>query len=325
MTPQSSSVAVVIPSYKVTRHIRQVIDAIGPEVNAIYVVDDCCPDNSGAYVEAHVSDSRVQVLRNQTNLGVGGATMTGYLQAALDGHAVIVKIDGDGQMRPELIPEFVAPILRGEADYTKGNRFYNIEDVRAMPAVRLFGNAALSFITKFSTGYWRTFDPTNGYTAVHSRLIEWLPMNKISHRYFFESDLLFRLNTLGAVVQDIPMRAVYEDEESGLKVSQILGPFLAGHTRNLFKRLFYNYFLRNFSIASVELLLGTALLGFGTIFGSIGWLKSALSHEPATSGTVMLAALPIIIGTQLLLSFLNYDIQSTPNTPIGNKLPQRNR
>jgi hypothetical protein len=115
-----------------------------------------------------------------------------------------------------LLPRFVAPILVGEADYTKGNRFHNPRDVRQMPGVRIFGNVALSFLTKLSSGYWSVFDPTNGYTAVHVAVLEQLDLDALSRRYFFESDMLFRLNTVGARVMDIPMEARYADEKSNL-------------------------------------------------------------------------------------------------------------
>ena len=55
---------------------------------------------------------------------------------------------------------------------------------------------ALSFLAKISSGYWHTFDPTNGFVAIHASLIDLLPLDKIANRYFFESDLLFRLNIL---------------------------------------------------------------------------------------------------------------------------------
>jgi len=209
-------IAVVIPSYKVTKHILDVIAAIGEEVHRIYIVDDCCPDRSGEFVEQHCSDSRVVVLRNETNQGVGGAMMAGYKAAIEDGMDIIVKIDGDGQMDPALLQAFVSPIVSGEADYAKGNRFFDLESVRTMPKRRLFGNAALSFMTKLSSGYWNLFDPTNGYTAIHASVAKYLPFEKISNRYFFETDMLFRLNTLGAVVVDVPMVAKYADEVSNL-------------------------------------------------------------------------------------------------------------
>jgi glycosyltransferase involved in cell wall biosynthesis len=309
-------VAVVIPSYKVIPHILGLIDRIGPEVNRIYVIDDCCPNQSGLHVKTHCKDSRVFVIKHPQNLGVGGAVKTGYLAALHDEMEIIVKLDGDGQMDPNIIWDFVAPIIRGEADYTKGNRFYDIEKVRSMPKVRLLGNAALSFMNKISSGYWNLFDPTNGYTAIHRDVVKHLPLEKISNRYFFESDLLFRLNTLRAVVIDIPMEARYQDEVSNLKIHKILGEFLYKHFRNFYKRIFYNYYLRDMSIASFELPLAVALLTFGICFGSYKWFLSLSLDQPAASGVVMLAALPIIVGLQLFLSFLSQDIGSVPHRII---------
>jgi dolichol-phosphate mannosyltransferase len=322
-TPAISSpdaVAVVIPSYKVTRHILGVIDGIGPEVARIYVVDDKCPDGSGAFVRANCRDPRVVVIEHEQNQGVGGAVMSGYRAAIADGAAVIVKIDGDGQMDGSLIPEFVAPILAGEADYTKGNRFFNLERIGSMPPMRLFGNAVLSFLTKLSSGYWDLFDPTNGYTAIHANCARYLPFDKISRRYFFETDMLFRLNTLGAVVADVPMDAVYGDEVSNLKISRVVTEFAAKHVRNFFKRLFYNYYLRNMSLASIELPLGVASLLFGSVFGIVHWIEAVQHNQSTPAGTVMMAALPVIMGVQLILAFLAYDIASVPRRPLHKKV-----
>ena len=309
------SVAVVIPSYKVKNHILDVIREIGPEVSRIYVVDDCCPEDSGTFVESNCQDVRVEVIRNAENLGVGGAVMAGYRAAIEGGADVIVKIDGDGQMDPSLLPRFIAPILAGEADYTKGNRFFDLEEIRAMPPVRIFGNAVLSLMAKLSTGYWDLFDPTNGYTAIHAEVAAQLPFHRISRRYFFETDMLFRLNTLRAVVVDVPMNARYADEVSNLKISRIAGEFLFKHVRNFFKRLFYNYYLRNLSLASLELPIGLLLLTMGLGFGVHSWIQSASQGVATPAGTVMLSALPIFMGLQFVLAFLAYDISSVPKRP----------
>ena len=61
------------------------------------------------------------------NTGVGGAVLQGIRAALSDGANVIVKIDGDGQMDPALIPEFVEPIRSHRADYVKGNRFHGLK------------------------------------------------------------------------------------------------------------------------------------------------------------------------------------------------------
>lgn len=309
-------VGVVIPCFKVKKHIASVIAGIGDEVDSIYVVDDRCPDGTGDFVRENVSDVRVQVLAHETNQGVGGAVLTGYKKAVAEDMDILVKIDGDGQMDPSIIGEFITPIMRGEADYTKGNRFYDLEKVSAMPRIRLFGNAVLSFMAKFSTGYWNIFDPTNGFTAIHRDLVKHLPVEKISKRYFFESDMLFRLNTLRAVVVDIPMEAKYEDEVSNLKISQVVGEFLRKHINNFLKRIFYNYYLRDMSIASIELPIGLVLIMFGLYYGISNWATNSGLGVETSAGTVMLSALPIILGLQLLLAFLNFDVSSTPVRPV---------
>ncbi|MEX5683702.1 glycosyltransferase family 2 protein [Pseudomonas silesiensis] len=309
-------IAVVIPSYKVKKHILKVISEIGSEVQRIYVVDDLCPEGSGSFVKEKCKDERVKVIWHEANQGVGGAVMSGYRAAIEDEMEIIVKVDGDGQMDPSLIPHFIEPIVSGQADYTKGNRFFDLESVRSMPKMRLFGNAVLSFMTKMSSGYWDLFDPTNGYTAIHSDVAKHLPLDKISKRYFFETDILFRLNTLRAVVIDIPMEARYEDEVSNLKISKIVGEFLAKHFRNFGKRIFYNYYLRDMSLASFELPIGLLLILFGLSYGVSGWIESIQQGTPATAGKVMLSSLPLILGVQSLLAFIGYDIASMPKRPF---------
>lgn len=316
----SARVAVVIPSYRVTRHVLGVIARIPARVERIYVVDDCCPDGSGDLVQRDCADPRVSVLRNPENLGVGGAVLRGYAEAVADGMDIIVKIDGDGQMDPGLIAAFIAPIEAGEADYTKGNRFFEIETVQQMPLLRLVGNIGLSFLTKASSGYWNLFDPTNGYTAIHARVAAWLPHAKIHPRYFFESDMLLRLNTLRAVVVDIPMHARYQDEVSNLNAGREFFVFLALNLRNLFKRISYNYLLRNFNFATIELLAGFVFLLFGMTFGARMWIHSVLANTYASAGTVMLAGLSTLVGLQLLLGFINFDMTNIPASPLHKRL-----
>lgn len=320
MNTPSARIAVVIPCFRVREQVLDVIAAIGPEVGWIFAVDDACPEHSGRWIEEHCRDPRVKVLRHEVNQGVGGAVMTGYRDALETAAEVIVKIDGDGQMDPALLPRFAAPLLAGLADYAKGNRFHRIGFVRRMPWVRLFGNAVLSFLTKLSSGYWQIADPTNGYTAIRRELVTELELDRVSRRYFFESDLLYHLYEVGAVVADVPMVARYEGEPSSLRPMRVIGPFLLGHLRNTARRVLYDYFVRGFSVASVELVLGTTLWLWGAGYGIRQWAASIQSGTPATAGTVMLAALPIILGGQMLLSWLNFDVNAEPRMPIHPRL-----
>ena len=186
-----------------------------------------------------------------------------------------------------------------------------------MPIVRLFGNAALSFLSKLSTGYWRVFDPNNGFTAIHAKILRLIPLDKIHQGYFFESDMLFRLNTVRAAVIDVPMRAVYGTERSSLTVAIALPVFTVGSLRVISLNVsLYNYFLRDFHVASLEWLLGPPLLAFGLVFGLYSWITSAAAGVAATAGTVMLAGLPFIVGLQLLLSAISFDIENSPTRAV---------
>ncbi|AUI67106.1 MULTISPECIES: glycosyltransferase family 2 protein [Glaesserella] len=317
---KNKKIAAVIPTFRVLAQIEKVLNKIPDYFDTIYVVDDKCDQGSGKFVQEHITDSRVRVIFHTENQGVGGAVISGYKQAILDHMDIVVKIDGDNQMDPYLAEKFILPIANGEADYTKGNRFFNLSDVTDMPKVRFFGNIALSFLTKASSGYWKIFDPTNGYTAISVKVLKMLPLEKIQKRYFFESDILFRLNLISAKVTDIPMVAIYGDEISNLKISKIFFPFLKGNLSNFLKRIFYKYFLQDFNVASLELIFGTIMTLFGTIFGFYNWISNAMSEIETPTGTIMISALFILVGIHLLLSFLSYDVNNCPTESISKSL-----
>lgn len=310
-----SRVAVIIPCYKVKSHIQDVIASISSEVEMIFVVDDKCPEQSGQFVKETVRDPRVKVLFHEQNQGVGGAVVTGYRAAIAAQADILVKVDGDGQMDPALIPLFVEPIAQHRADYVKGNRFYSLEDMQSMPMIRLLGNIALSFINKLVSGYWDIMDPTNGYTAIHSAVAATLPLHKISSRYFFESDMLFRLSTIRAVVQDVPMRAAYGDEQSNLSITKVLFSFPFKYIHRLTKRIVYNYYFRDFNFGSLMLILGLVLFFCGSAYG-LHYIYTRTPGIAAPSGVVMMSALPIILGFQSLIYFVQHDISSVPKTTI---------
>ena len=316
--PVHQKIAVVIPAFKVLNQILGVIENMGPEVSLIVVVDDCCPDSSGKLVQSANKDKRVKVLTHDENKGVGGAMITGYRFALEERADVIVKLDGDGQMDPSLIPMLLEPILKEQADYVKGNRFFNVQAILRMPKIRIFGNLALSFFSKVSTGYWQVFDPNNGFTAIHASALKQLPLEKISNRYFFESDMLFRLNLARAVVVDVPMDAVYGEEKSNLSVSRTLIEFPIKHSKNFIKRIAYSYYLRDFTLASLELPAGLLLLISGSVAALYNWIHSAQLSQATPTGTLILIAMMLLSSIQLLLSFASYDMQSSPKKPIAN-------
>lgn len=312
-------IAAIIPCYKVADTILPLISKFGTEVEHIIVVDDGCPQNSGEKVKEKCVDKRVTVLFHKQNKGTGAAVKNGYNFARTLDCDILVKIDGTGRMDPSHIAELVDPIAKGGADYVKGNRFFQADELRFIPYKRLIANAAHSFLSKLSSGYWQVFDPANGYTAIHSKIVARLPLDKISDRELFETDMLFRLNTLRAVVVDVPIKAFYGDEQFEGGASKLSSEFACRAIHNTWKRVAYNYFARGFSIASLELIIGKILVLFGLIVG----ICMAFDSEPSSAGTIMLCALPIIIGFQMVLSFLNYDIISQPSRALHPSLSDK--
>ena len=312
---EGAGVWLVVPCYKVKAHILRVIAKTPAWFEGIVCVDDACPEGSGDFIEAENTDPRVVVIRLARNQGVGGATMAGYAEAVKRGARVMVKVDGDDQMDLSHAAHLVAPILLGEADYAKGNRFTSISHLTTMPTVRVLGNAMLSFAAKLSTGYWNIFDPTNGYTAMEATVGRLVMEKRVSRRFFFETDLLYHLGTLRAVVRDVPMPARYADEVSNIRIGQIVGPFALKHMRNFAQRVIGQYFVRDFNAASLELVFGLFSLLFGVGY-ALSYLANRVPGQAASAGVVMLAALPVILGAQFLLQAMNFDVLNVPNRPI---------
>ncbi len=309
-------IAVVIPCYRVKSQILEVLEGIGKEVSRIYIVDDACPEKTGEYVRSNLNDKRTNVIFHDINQGVGGAVVSGYRQALEDGIEVIVKIDGDGQMDPRLVLTIARPVLDGNADYAKGNRFDSLENLFSMPKLRILGNAVLSIWSKISSGYWSITDPTNGFTAIHRKALEAINLDKVRKSYFFESDMLFRLNIANCAVSDVPMKAVYKGESSSLKISKVLVEFPWRHTINFLKRIFYRYYLREWSVGSFELPVGMVLITFGAWFAITSYAAASSAGIATTAGQVTASAVALILGVQFLLSFISYDIQSEPKIPL---------
>jgi len=305
-------IAVVIPTYKVSEQITELVTAINKlNVHNIIVVDDKCPYGSGKAVEK-LNLPTVTVIYHESNQGVGGAVITGYRKAMELNCDIMIKVDGDGQMDPRHIPRFLEPLINGEADYTKGNRFKKLPQLKDMPKIRLLGNSVLSFLVKAASGYWNIMDPTNGYTAIHRSVLEEVNLDKIAKRYFFESDMLINLNILNAVVKDIDIPAQYGREESSLRVMQAFFQFPPKLCKGLITRIFLKYFLHDFNMASVYILVGLPIFVFSVIFGIVEWIDSILTGISKPAGTIMLVALPIIVSFQMLIQAIQIDINSVP-------------
>jgi dolichol-phosphate mannosyltransferase len=314
-------IAAVIPCYRVEREIQSVLQTIPSYIKHIIAVDDASPDSTADLVAASAKeDDRILLLRHPSNQGVGGAMVTAYRKALELGAQVVVKIDGDGQMDMDHLPKLLWPLIDGKADYTKGNRFRDFRSLQNMPFIRRVGNMGLAFLAKAATGYWHTFDPTNGFNAIRSEVLAQLPLDRVDRTYYFETSMLANLYLIGAVVKDVPMPARYQGEVSSLLIHRILFEFPLKLVSTFLRRLVLRNFIYDFSMASIYLLTGLPLLLFGLSFGIYKWIQYAGIGVPAPTGTVMIATLSVLLGIQLLLSAIEIDLRSVPTEPISTPL-----
>jgi glycosyltransferase involved in cell wall biosynthesis len=303
-------IVVVVPAHNEALHIGQVIQSMPEFVDHVIVVDDHSSDATREVALA-TKDPRLILTNTTQQEGVGGAVVMGYRKSEGLGD-IIVKMDGDGQMAPESLSDLLDALTDQGYDYAKGNRFLAGESLAQMPKHRIFGNVALTFMTKLASGYWNIFDPQNGYTAIKADVLRTLDLDRINKRYFFENDMLVQLNFSGFRVKDVAIPARYGEEKSGINLFQVGFTFPILLLRRYFRRIYQKYVLRDFSPIALLLFLGLPLFFWGILFGVFIWVKSYLTGHQTATGTIMLALLPLILGFQLLLQAFVMDIQETP-------------
>jgi len=312
-TYKNLKIAVVIPYYNAAGQIGRVISKLPSFVGMVIIVDDKSPQELPKQEIESLLNPTIQCrfIENEINLGVGGATKNGFLYALNHGIDIVIKVDADDQMDLSYIPKMLEGIADGAA-VAKGNRFRDLKALKKMPMGRRVGNLGLSFLIKAATGYWNNFDPTNGFLAIRTSLLREIDFSKLSDRYYFETSLLSEFYFQKAAVMDIPMPAIYGDEKSSMNIWKM--PFVFGGKllKTFIKRILKEYFLYDFNIASLFILLGAPLFIFGIVFGIVEWTYYASQDILAPTGTIMIVTLSIILGFQLLLQAVQYDIIHAP-------------
>jgi glycosyltransferase involved in cell wall biosynthesis len=308
---RSRLVAVVVPCYDVAAHLPGVVRTLPDFVDHIVVVDDGSGDDL-AGAAARVACDKLILLRHDENRGLARAMETGFRKALELGVQIVVKIDGDGQMDPAQMRRLLEPIVAGQADIAKGNRFLRRRHLAGMPPLRLVGNLILSFLTKLASGYWSIFDPTNGYLAIRRQLLEEIDLDRLGPRYFFETSLLCQAYLAGAVVRDVSIPARYGSEKSSLSPRRVslAFPFLLMHA--CLRRIALQHFIRDFTPVALFLMTGGLMSGLGLLWSFTTWWHNSSLHQPTPPGTIALLGLPVLVGFNLLLQALVLDIGSVP-------------
>ncbi len=306
----------VIPTYRAAATIVAVVADALRYADVVVVVDDACPEGSGAIArEAYAGNPAVRLIERATNGGVGAAMKTGIGYAIEAGAEIIVKIDADGQMDPSFIPLMVGLFAEDPSLVAiKGNRFFQAQVLEAMPKARLFGNAVLSLMAKFASGYWNTIDPTNGYLAFKAPLLAMLPWQNFSDSYFFEMSVLCELGLRRLPLVELEMPTIYTSAPSSLSIGRVILDFPPRLFKLTMRRLLLQYLVFDVNLGSLYAVVGSFLVLFSLIFGAYEWIQSYVTHIGRATGTVMLVVLTFLMGFQLLLNALMCDVQFSRGT-----------
>lgn len=311
---REKKIALVIPAYNEARLIKPTLEAVPDLVDRIYVVNDASTDATATIVEElSQHDSRIALISHEKNCGPGKGIITGYKKSAAEGYDIAVVVGGDNQMPLDQMPHFLDPLIDGEADYTKGNRFIFLPDtLQKMPKTRLLGNIIITGLTKISSGYYKIMDVVDGYTAITKRVIDLINWDKAWKGYGYPMDFLIRLNAYGFKVKDIPRSSIYlkgerQSQIKGLRYALKVAPMLL---RGFFWRLITKYIYRDFHPLVFFYFAGIALFPFGILYGFY-LVYQQLAGIGVSGPRAILCALSLIMGLQFLLFAMLFDMQES--------------
>jgi glycosyltransferase involved in cell wall biosynthesis len=319
---EGKTVAVVVPAHEEERLVGATVRGVPAFVDRIIVVDDASKDVTAE--RAAEADPRVEVIRHERNLGVGAAIVTGYKRARDEAIDVTCVMAADNQMDPGDLETLVRAVALGECDYAKANRLFTGQAWQLIPRTRYIGNAILSFLTKIASGYWHVADSQSGYAAVSLETLRLLDLDRLYARYGFPNDLLVHLNVWNRRVRDYPSRPIYGvGERSGIRLRKVVPTISWLLVKGFFWRLREKYVIRDFHPLVLFYLLGMALSGVGFALGLLE-VALRLAGNPVPVATIVLVALLVISGLQLLLFAMWFDMESNKGlstaAPVGRPL-----
>lgn len=265
---QDKKIAVVIPAYNEEQMIGKVLETMPDFVDLIVIVDDGSVDRTARIVERYIETSgpdKIVCIHHEKNLGNGAARVSGLRYVLHEDVDIIAMMDGDGQMDPEELPLLLDPLVREEADYTKGNRLFTGEAWDLIPRKRYLGNAVLSLLTKIASGYWHVADFQSGYTAISRKALETIKLDHLYSDYGFPNDMLIHLNVYHFCVKDIPIRPIYNaGEQSSMKIWKVIPKLSRLLLKRFLWRIKQKYIIRDF-----HPLVFFYAMGFLLLFASV--------------------------------------------------------
>ena len=308
---KGKSIGVIIPAHNESTQIAGVIESLPDFVDHIVIIDDNSTDNTVEIIEKYQKqNSKITLIRHDTNNGVGGAMASGYKYAAEHEFDVAVRMDGDGQMDPEDMSALLDPVVTDQADFAKGNRLFTGEAYKKIPKIRYFGNAFLSLFTKIASGYWHVADSQSGYSAINKKALKRIDWDDMYRWYGQPNDVLVRLNIHNFRVRDVPVSPVYNvGEKSGMKIGKVIFTITWLLVRLFFWRMKEKYVIRDFHPLIFFYALGAVFyLVMLVLFIRMIYVWSLTGHIPTINALAMFFS--FMSGSQFTLFGMWFDMES---------------
>ncbi len=306
------TIAVVVPAYNEELLIAKTLTTMPEFVDNILVINDASKDNTRQIIaDLALNDERIELINHEVNKGLGQSLIDGYLHARDKELDVIAVMAGDAQMSPDDLERVTEPVVNEHVDYVKGNRLFVSDVAEHMPLHRLVGNAGLTILTKFATGYWHVVDPQCGYTAISRYALSHIPIEQMVKGYGYNADLLNMLNILNMRVADVEVQPVYGEEQSKIKLHKYIPSVSYLLVRLFFRRLVKKYLMRDFNPVCLSYFAGLFLLvavasPLAIRFLYIYFLADSPDFPQTTLICLMFSS---IAGIQILLSAVQYDLE----------------
>lgn len=213
-------VLIFVVAYHAETTIVEVLHRI-PELpdyeTEVLIIDDSSSDATYALSEKlrrlGSYRHRLTVLANPVNQGYGGNQKIGYHYAIKNGFDIVALLHGDGQYAPEVMPELLNPIARGQADVVLGSRMLVAKNALkgGMPVYKFIGNKVLTWyqnlVLNSSLSEFHT-----GYRAYAVDLLLRIPFDLNSNAFHFDTEIIIQCLKAHSRIVEIPIPTHYGEE-----------------------------------------------------------------------------------------------------------------
>ena len=212
-------IGILVIAYNAESTLASVLDRIPsdfrPRITKVLVSDDHSADQTFRTGVDYLARAElpIEVVHQSRNLGYGGNQKAGYHWAIANDLDIVVMLHGDGQYSPEMLPDLVAPLVRGEADAVFGSRMLDAGSARSggMPFYKFAGNKALTKVQNALTGATLS-EWHSGYRAYRVDALRSIPFERNDQGFRFDTQIILQLIEAGKRVVEVPIPTFYGDE-----------------------------------------------------------------------------------------------------------------